>query len=181
MDGKRVSWILISIFVGIVLGTVFANLLERTQPELLYVFAVDQYVTVRQGGGDWKAFGQYLLQQRGMQGIGMLLICLFCNTIFLMIVLGVSGGFIWGVILSVETMRMGLQGLFLGIVCFLPHGICYAIAIWLFLVGKEEVRQRTEVPVRLWLQWFLVPIVMAIGGIALEIWASPELLVWILN
>lgn len=180
MDEKKMSWILICIFLGIISGTVCANLMQRTQPELLYAFAVDPYITAMQTS-ERKGFAQYLLQQRGLQGIGVLLICLFCNSLFLAVLFALSGGFVWGMILSIETMRLGIQGLFMGIACFLPHGVCYAAAVWLFLFGKEEIRQNTDTSVRSRMLWIMLPIVLTMSGILLEIWISPKWLQWILN
>ncbi len=181
MKEFKISWLLISGFAGIVLGTIFANCMEHMNPSALAVFAIDQYsVTgwLLQGRGE---FSLYLLRQRGGQFLGMLLLGFLCNSILLVFALTLFGGFVWGLVLSLETMRMGIHGLLLAVSCFLPQCICYILAIWIFLVGKEQLRQGQGMSAGGIAKCVLLPLCITMLGVALEIWVSPELVQWVLR
>lgn len=181
MKEGKFSWLILCGFAGIVLGTIFANGMVRLDPNSLAVFALDQYPI-----SDWlfrerKGLSLYLFRQRGCQFAAMFVIGLLCNSVLLLLVLTFFGGFIWGLILSVETMRLGIHGLLLAVSCFLPQGICYLLAIWMFLVGKEQVGQRESGTMVFVLKCILLPLVITVAGILLEIWVSPELIQWVLK
>lgn len=181
MKEVKVSWLILCGFIGIVLGTIFANCMERLAPSSLAVFAIDQYPISEWIFQERKGLSVYLFRQRGLQFAGMLAIGALCNSVVLLFLVAFFGGFVWGLILSVETMRLGIQGLFLAVVCFLPQGICYLLAMGLFLIAKEQVRQRETGTIRLLSKCILLPLVITIAGILLEIWVSPELIRWMMQ
>lgn len=181
MKEVKVSWLILSGFIGIVLGTIFANCMERLSPNSLVVFALDQYPISQWIFQERKGLSIYLFQQRGIQFIGMMVLGFLCNSVILLFLLTFFGGLVWGLMLSVETMRLGIQGLFLAVVCFLPQGICYLLAIWLFLFAKEQVRQRETGTISIISKCILLPLVITIAGILMEIWISPELIQWMIK
>lgn len=181
MKEIKVSWLILSGFIGIVLGTIFANGMERLEPSGLAVFAIDQYSISAWVLQERKELSLYLFRQRGGQFLALLGIGFLCNSVFLAFLFTFFGGFIWGLILSLETMRLGIRGVLLAVACFFPQGICYLLAIWLFLVGKEQVRQQQYTPVKIIMKCILLPLVIMIVGVLLEIWVSPEFLQCILQ
>lgn len=181
MKEVKVSWLILSGFLGIVLGTIFANCMERMSPNSLAVFALDQYSISEWIFQERKGLSVYLFRQRGIQFVGMLLLGFWCNSVVLLFLLTFFGGLIWGLMLSVETMRLGIQGLFLAVACFLPQGICYLLAIWLFLSAKEQVRQRETGMMGIISKCILLPLVVTIAGILMEIWISPGLIQWMMK
>lgn len=181
MKEVRVSWLILCGFIGILLGTIFANCMERLEPNCLAAFAIDQYPISNWIFQERKGLSLYLFRQRGFQFAGMLVIGFLCNSVLLLFLLTFFGGLVWGLILSMETMRLGIQGLFLAVACFLPQGICYLLAIWMFLTGKEQVRQRDTGTLLLITKCILIPLVITVAGILMEIWISPEFIRWMLN
>lgn len=175
------SWLLISGFIGIILGTVFANGMEHIKPNELTVFAVDQYSVSALALQERSQLSAYLLRHRGGQFLLLFGIGILCNSSLLVLMITGFSGFLWGLILSLETMRLGLNGLFLAVSCFLPQGICYLFAIWLFLLGKDHLRQESHVAVGAVCKWLLLPVLMAGLGILLEIWISPNIIQWLLQ
>lgn len=175
------SWLLLSGFIGVILGTLFANGMERFMPEALTVFAIDQYSVSNAFMQQRGALGWHLLRQRSGQMLGVFVIGCLCNSVLLLFLLTGFCGFVWGLMLSLETMRLGIQGLFLAIACFLPQGIFYILAICLFLIGKEEIRYQNGLGGKVLLKGILLPLVLAGIGILSEIWASPPLICWILQ
>ena len=98
-------WWLVSLFAGILLGTIVTNILEYMAPQALTVFVVDQYVIAAQLVEHQKDWIWYLLRQRGLQillvaGVGM-----FSHSVFLPILVLFFCGYVWGMLLSLETMR----------------------------------------------------------------------------
>lgn len=181
MKRMKVSWLILSGFIGIVLGTLFANIMERIAPESLAVFAIDQYSISNWILEERDTLGWFLVRKRGGQMLGILLLGFFCNSVFLSFVFTGFGGFIWGLFLSLETMRLGIQGLFLAIACFFPQGLCYVLAIWLFLTGKEQLKQPNGITIQSVGIGILLPIGAVIIGVLSEIWISPGLIYWILQ
>lgn len=175
------GWWLVSLFAGIILGTIVTNILEYMAPQALTVFVVDQYVIAAQLVEHQKDWIWYLLRQRGLQillvaGVGM-----FSHSVFLPILVLFFCGYVWGMLLSLETMRLGIQGLFLAISCFLPHGICYGGAFVCLFMGKETMRQETKAGGGRRILWLLVMLLLVMGGIGMEIFLSPDLIQWILQ
>lgn len=179
MKEIKTSWILCCGFIGIILGTLFANGMERMEPGILTVFAIDQYTTTDWQLQERRDFSWYLIRQRGSQFLLFLVIGFICNEIVLGFLFSFFSGFLWGMFLSLETMRIGIQGLYMAIGCFLPQGICYLLAVWLFLKGKEQIRQSTQNRTKKWLLCIVVPVLITCVGILMEMWISPELLQWI--
>lgn len=181
MKEFKTSWLLISGFAGIVLGTIFANCMEYMNPSVLAVFAIDQYSITGWMIQGREAFSLYLLRLRGGQFLGMLFLGFLCNSVLLVFALTLFGGFIWGLVLSLETMRLGIHGLLLAVACFLPQSICYVLAIWVFLVEKEYLRQDQGISAGRIAKCILLPLCITMLGIVLEIWISPELVQWVLQ
>lgn len=180
MKEVKISWLILCGFVGIILGTIFANTMAHLGPSSLEVFALDQYSVYSWVLEERKALTFYLFRQRGLQFLGLLILGFLCNSVFLAFVLTFFGGFVWGLILSLESMRLGIQGLFLSVACFLPQGLCYVLAVFLFLFGKEAGNRENRKMVVLF-RCFILPLVITVAGILLEIWISPELIQWIVQ
>lgn len=178
MKEVRISRFIFCGFIGIILGTLFTNGMMHWKPESLEIFVLDQYPVYSWVLQERRALAGYLFRQRGFQFLGLLAVGFFCNSVLLAFVLTFFGGFIWGMLLSLETMRLGIQGLLLAVACFLPQGIFYVLAVFLFLLGKEngsrEGKKGTVV-----LQCIVLPLVVTVIGILLEIYISPELLQWL--
>ncbi|MCM1494365.1 MAG: hypothetical protein NC089_01035 [Bacteroides sp.] len=181
MKEVKVSWLVFSGFIGILLGTIFANCMERLAPNSLAVFALDQYSISEWIFRERKSLSIYLFQQRGFQFIGMLVLGFFCNSVILLFLFTFFGGLVWGLMLSVETMRLGIQGLFLAVSCFFPQGICYILAVWLFLFAKEQVRQRETRTIGILSRCILLPLAVTVAGILMEIWISPGFIQWMMK
>lgn len=175
MKKLKLSWVILIGFIGIILGTLFANGMERIAPESLTVFALDQYTVTEQMLEHKRNFIWYIIRQRGIQGVLATIVMALCNPMVLLFLFVFLFGFAWGMFLSLETMRLGIQGLFFAMSCFLPQGLFYAIGFLMFLICKLEVQETGEVGMRR-LYIFLLPLVLFLVGIVMEIWVSPALI-----
>lgn len=175
------SWLVFSMFAGIVLGTVVTNILEHVVPQALTVFVVDQYVIAAQTVEHQKEWIWYLVRQRGLQILLVAGVGLLSHSVFLLIAALFLGGYIWGMLLSLETMQLGIQGLLLAVSCFLPHGICYGGAFVCLLMGKGKNQPGTKPETGRRILRVAGVLLLVMGGMAMEIFLSPDLIQWILQ
>lgn len=142
-------------FVGLLLGAVTTNLIFKKQVPFDNLWNMDQYQNIAIGEFTQKQYFVFLILRRGKQFGMILLLFLLTNR---MLGIGVPlflFAFSTSALLSLETMRMGLLGVFLGVVYLIPHYICYGFGISMIARLGEKAQQSYKQT---------IPLLVAIGA-----------------
>ena len=167
---KRISfwnlW-LVSIMGGILVGTIWANLLGG---ELLKQIGYFDGIFQTWKGLDRDARRQlwgYVVRQRLCEaGFGGLL-AMTPVAAPGYLVLSFGTGMAIALVIAVFTLEKGWMGLGYWLGAVLPHGLCYG-AVWLIFVAAIKERQDLR-KIRIW----LLTGILVMGGCVLEVWVNP--------
>lgn len=181
MNDKKIVRLILVCFAGIIIGTILANTAGVMQPEAFAMFAVDQYTATGWFQQDRKQLLLYLLKQRGIQFLVLIAVGFLGNPTVILLLGLLCGGVVWGIVLSLETMRLGIHGMLLAIALFLPHGIFYALACGSFVRRREILEEAHEHYAEAVITCILLPFVFTILGILTEGILSPVLIQWIMG
>lgn len=157
-------------FLGLIVGTFVVNLLFRGTVELNQLWNVDM---LDLNGIDVlmkKEYFVYILMKRLKQFLILFILMEFIKKEFVMSGLSLGFGFTVSALISLETMRLGIQGVVLSFVYFFPHYIVYIGIIALFIF---QIREETKKP--MWMR-LLIMIGFVLIGCFLESFINPYLL-----
>ncbi len=181
MGERKIFWLILACFTGIIAGTILTNVTGLVKPDLLYMFAVDQYSAAGWLQQERKELLLYLFRQRGIQ---FLVFCVigFLGNPAMIVLLGVFfGGMIWGMVISLETMRLGIHGMLFAVSLFLPHGLFYIAAFGGFIWMKEKLEEIPMSVVSYGLRCIALPLLFTVLGILAEGFVSPLLIQWVMR
>lgn len=172
MDNRLLKSFIVIFFIGIVLGTIAVNLLVWIRPFLREYMAIDPYI-----------LDENMLQTPGeqivricvirlLQIIGLFLGSFILGHILLFYGIDLCIGLIWGGLLSVEYMRLGIWGLALAIVYLLPYLAGYMCGIINYGVSVYDWIDHGHIEKRrlLWGSLFVL------SGILGEAYISPAMI-----
>lgn len=181
MSEKRISWLILTCFTGIITGTVLANTAGLVKSDFLYIFAVDQY-----SADGWlqqarKDLLFYLLRQRGIQFVFFCVLGFLGNPAIIVLLGVFFGGMIWGMILSLETIRLGIQGMLFAVSLFFPHSLLYIIAFGSFIRMRWKMEEQSQHIFSYGVKCIVLPLLFTIIGILAEGFVSPLLIQWVMR
>lgn len=157
-------------FLGLIVGTFIVNLLFRGTVELNQLWNVDM---LDLNGIDVlmkKEYFIYILMKRIKQFLILFILMEFIKKEFVVGGLSLGFGFTVSALISLETMRLGIQGVLLSFVYFCPHYIVYIGIIALFVF---QMKEDTRKP--MWMR-LLIMIGFVLIGCFLEAFINPFLL-----
>lgn len=174
-DGQ---WLMLGFFVGILLGTVFANTVGADFQEQIGILG--NYVGERlpaQGGYRGQLF-LMVLRQRGLELLLLWLLSLTALAMPACVAAAGYYGFSMAVILSMTTMQMGITGLPGFLSSLLPQYLVYVPFWCLFALRCMRIRGRFRYPRELGMHVasFLLFLVIFAAGAWLEAYVGPEVL-----
>lgn len=181
MNEKKITWLVTVSFAGIISGTILANSLKMIQPEALALFAVDQYSAAGWLRQDRKELFFYLLKQRGIQFLILFAVGFWGNSTAIVLSGAFFGGAVWGIVISIETMRLGIHGMLFALVLFLPHGILYIAACGSFIRRKGRLEAENGRYAEAVIKCIVFPLVYTILGILAESMLTPMLIQWVMG
>ncbi|MBO8462872.1 MAG: hypothetical protein IAC13_02945 [Firmicutes bacterium] len=128
-------------FVGLLLGTFVTNLIFKNQTPFNDLWNMDQYQHITTGDLTEKQYFVFLILRRGKQ-LGMIFILFLLTNRALGVGIPLFlFSFSTSALLSLETMRMGLLGVGIGIVYLLPHYLCYGFSLCVFSKMGQRISQ----------------------------------------
>lgn len=181
MNEKKITWLAAICFAGIISGTILANSLKVIQPEALALFAVDQYSAAGWLRQDWKALFFYLLKQRGIQFLILFAVGFWGNSTAIVLSGSFFAGMVWSLVISIETMRLGIHGMLLVLVLFLPHGIFYVAACGSFFRRKKRLEAENGRYIEAVMKCILFPLAFTMLGILMESMLTPMMIQWVMT
>ena len=126
-------------FSGIVLGAVLTNAFFKNQAGILELWSLDQYHALVEGELPQKQYFIFLLFRRGKQLFGILLLLFFTNRMIGISVPIFLFSFSTSALFALETMRMGIVGIFLAIIYLIPQYLLYGVGLYgLFQIGNKN-------------------------------------------
>lgn len=125
--------------IGLLLGTFLTNIFFKNQAEISNLWSLDQYSVIATGDLPQKQYFVFLLLRRGKQLLAILCLLFLTNR---MVGIGVPlflFAFSTSSLFALETMRMGIAGVFLGILYLIPHYFFYGMGVYgLAILGKAQ-------------------------------------------
>ncbi len=181
MSEKRISWLILTCFTGIITGTVLANTAGLMKSDFLYIFAVDQYSAAGWLQQARKDLLFYLLRQRGIQFVFFCVLGFLGNPAIIVLLGVFFGGMIWGMILSLETIRLGIQGMLFAVSLFFPHSLLYIMAFGSFIRMRWKMEEQSQHIFSYGVKCIVLPLLFTIIGILAEGFVSPLLIQWVMR
>ena len=181
MNEKRISWLILTCFTGIIAGTVLTNVAGLIKPDFLCIFAVDQYSAAGWLQQARKDLLFYLFRQRGIQFVFFCVIGFLGNPAIIVLLGVFFGGMIWGMILSLETIRLGIHGMLFAVSLFLPHGLFYTIAFGSFIRMRWSMEEQSLHMFSYGVKCIALPFLFTVIGILTEGLISPLLIQWVMR
>lgn len=154
------------ILLGMVSGTVLANVLYHYDSTLLQPFIMDQYyadaiLNYRRSPVAWR-----ILPARSVEVIGCFLAYYVFRIVFLGYLIITLLSFFWGFLITIEILRLGIHGLLTGGICLFPHMFLYGLAVYMTCVSGEQASPRR----------ILLPILLTLAAIGTEVWLEPQMI-----
>lgn len=139
MDRKREQYIWKFIFFSsLLLGVILTNVLFREQADTTNLWSFDPH-SISYSQLPKEEYFVFLLFHRGKQLVGILILLFLTN---IQIGIGIPIFlFLFSIssFLSLETMRIGIQGIFLSMLYLFPHYFCYGGTLYSFWkMGNRE-------------------------------------------
>ena len=119
----------IAAFLGIVVGALIVNIYGRHDESIIEYMAIDNYMKWNNVEFN-KLFLAVLVKRIKQYALIWFNMILFTPNIFLIILIFIVG-VILGAVMAAETIRLGIKGIVLATISFLPHGLIYAIVVML--------------------------------------------------
>lgn len=138
MDRKKEQYIWkIIFFSSLLLGVIITNILFREQAGTTNLWSFDPH-SISYSQLPKSEYFVFLLFHRGKQLLGIILLLGLTN---IQIGVGIPVFlFLFSIssFLSLETMRMGIQGVFLSILYLFPHYFCYGGSLYSFWKMRDR-------------------------------------------
>lgn len=115
---------------GLLAGAFLTNIFFQNQAGIEQLWSLDHYDAITAGELEQKQYFIFLLLRRGKQLLCILLLFFFTNR---MLGIGIPlflFSFSASALLSLETMRLGIAGLFLSLSYLVPQYVCYGIGVY---------------------------------------------------
>lgn len=133
MNKKSVLFIVGCMFFGIMIGTILVNILNHYAPVILQCLALDTYNVQALDLNQRKHMILYTIQKRTIQYGIMIFLLVFIQPLIAFCCIATIVGIVFGSLLSVEVIRLGVKGIILAITCFLPQYIFFIYSYALLL------------------------------------------------
>lgn len=142
---------IISLFFGLILGSIFLNLGIKSQALNPLEYGLDSFnVYELVQIGDQKLFWFVCSKRFGQLAVLVLLMVLTGPKFVLNLLTGTFGA-VMGIFISLETIRLGIKGAIYACACFLPHYPVYALAFlymaFVFSKTQSYVYQKNKLAV----------------------------------
>lgn len=174
-DGQ---WLMLGFFVGILLGTVFANTVGAGFREQIGIFGnyVGERLPAR--GGYHRQLFLMVFRQRGLELFILWLLSLTVLAMPACVAAAGYYGFSMAVILSMTTMQMGIAGILGFLASLLPQYLVYVPFWCLFALRCMRIRGQFRYPreLRFHVASLLLFLAIFAAGAWLEAYAGPEVL-----
>ena len=167
--------LILFLVVGFFMGIIYENLIARSQGVFIRVFQtqfLEQYGQMKIISEEylWHVFRIRVLSFAAVCLLGMLKWKKILVSSFL-----VWTGFLGGILMVTAVIQLGLKGILLCIVGFMPHLICYVLAYGMLLTYLYSYPNK---------QWNAAKttfvIIMMLVGMILESYVNPILMKWVI-
>lgn len=166
LDKKSQGFMLVlTVLISIIAGTVLANVIYHKDPAYLQPLIMDEYYKNVMRNYQSQSFPWRILPGRLGEILAFAMIYYWFHfEMIAYIVLGMIS-FAWGFLISIEIIRLGIQGLFYGGLCLLLHSMFYGLSVCrLILPTTTDGRTRKYI-------WILLLLLLALVS---EFWIEPQ-------
>ncbi len=142
IDFKGNKVVAISLFAGIIVGAIVANLTMAEKMYILGNYAIDNYNAYAMSKVDKNNLFITIVLKRFKQIAIVGILMMAINPYIILNIVAFVFGSTIGMLLAIETMRLGLKGVLYTIICFLPQYIIYIAGFMLtiYWVSKKYVK-----------------------------------------
>lgn len=181
---QNIKFSIPGLLIGIFAGALFANLYMVPKQEFLELFEALFTSSMHDRTNDNSTFLYYILQVRGLQLAGVIIVTILINPLILILSFSLFLGLYFGILLSMGAYLQGMTGCLQGILLSIPHIPFYYLAmIMLVHIKKEYLAMRRtseythktkQAPVLL----FCIGIIIYLLGILSEYMVTPILIIF---
>lgn len=131
------------LLIGIIAGALFANLYMIPKHEFLELFDALYVSSMQDKTTDSSTCLYYILQVRGLQLAGVMVITILINPVILILLSSLLLGLYFGILLSMGAYLQGMPGCLQGILLSIPHiPLYYLVMIMLVHLKKDYLTMR---------------------------------------
>lgn len=166
--GYKIQNVFFVVFlVGLVIGTLMVNILFAGKVEIDNLWSIDAFDRSQLSVLATKEYFVYILMKRLKQFLVIFILLQIVNKFLVIGGVVFAFSFNLAALLSLETMRMGIQGIMASCLYFFPHYLLY-IGAGLFMIYQAEQKESRKIGIQ-----FLGMLAMVLTGCFLEAFINP--------